>query len=301
MNKINVLILSKGYISTKIYNKLNKKYNLFRLSKSELDYTDGENLEFYIADNNIEFVINCYGYTGSPNVDTCELEKKQCYQRNVIDNLKILKALTILDIPFIHIDSGCVYSDEDAGVYFTENDPANFGFLNPTSSYYSKCKDLFQTLANELQYTQNGYIFRIRMPYDEYIYDQKNYLYKLLHYNKLVSYYNSLTNINVLIDIIDKTIGSNISFGIYNIVDSGVFNALYILSLLYENEIKNTNFKSIPEIEDNLYTVDSLLSEGIIKARRSNCILSNEKISKELDIKIPSSHLLIDHLIKEHI
>jgi dTDP-4-dehydrorhamnose reductase len=297
--KEKVLLLSKGYVSSKIKEELMKDSNieLINVSRNELDYTNQDTLINYIEEKNIRFVVNTYGYTGKPNVDACEYNQQECYNRNVKDNLTILRSCRISEVPFIHIDSGCVYSDESGQTVFKESTPANFGFVNPTSSFYSSTKDLFQTEAKKMQLHDYGYIFRIRMPYDECMDEKKNYLHKIKNYDMLVNYWNSLTNLRELAKVVRLTIEKKPEFGVYNIVDTDPQQAEEIIFWMgrYMN-YKHPMFDS----HKRFFTTDELLTKGIMKVRRSNCILDNTKIQKALDFEYPSSAVLIQNILKQN-
>lgn len=299
MSKEKVLLLSKGYVSSKIEEELEKHddIELFNISRSELNYWDKPLLMDYIIDNDITFVINCHGYTGKPNVDSCEDYKEECYDINVNKNINILSTLVEMKIPFIHIDSGCVYSDESGQTIFTENDPANFGWSNPTASYYSQTKDRFQSLIKELKFDNWGYIFKIRMPYDECLDDKKNYLHKIKNYDMLVNYWNSLTNLRELAKVVKLTIDKKPEFGFYNIVDTDPQQAE---ELIFWME-RYMNYKHPMFIKHKrFFTTDELITNKVMRVRRSNCILDNTKIQKALDFEYPSSSTLIKNIFKEN-
>lgn len=277
----NVLVLGKGYISSKIekYWSLDEAgYNLVRVSRSECDYL--VDLDKLIEKYKPVYVVNCYGFTGKPNVDSCEENKNECFQRNVKDANEILFNSVYGGSNFISISTGCVFNDE-SGRVFNEESEHNFGRLNPTSSRYSHCKSTFEfDFIKFNQYIKQlnlmkkpkMNLLRIRMPFDDEM-DDKNYINKIIKYDKLVNYQNSITYVPDLVKFIEIIVQGGVESGIYNVVNENPITAERVLEI----------YKDVTGIEkkvDRWYSTDDLLSMGLIKCRRSNCVLSTDKIKK---------------------
>lgn len=271
--KVKILLLSKGYISNKIKLYLtNPNFEIVQISNDDLNYIDENMLTSYLFHNKFDFIINCFGFTGRPNVDGCEKQKKKCYDYNVNKSLMFNK----FDIPVIHVSSGCLYNDEIGINSYTENDFHNFGWYNPTASHYSKCKSKFEIDWKEKKF-KDSYILRIRMPYDPCLDDLKNYIGKVLTYDKLVNYKNSITDIRELAKVIEYIILNRIDSGVYNVVNPIPIDACGLISLL--------NTLGYDKKCDKFYNIDDLLSLGLAKCRRSNCVLSTDKIEKYVTLK----------------
>jgi len=274
---MNVVILGRGYIGTKILPILSRVHNTNLISRQDIDYTSLCGLAQIKEQYNPDIIVNCYGYTGRPNVDSCEDNKIECRSRNVMDNLVIHKNSPT---PTITISSGCIYNnDTNEIVAYSEDDPHNFGKSNPTASYYSQCKSEFEERLKYGGYLNRDYLLRIRMPFDNNISEDKNYIGKILKYNKLVNYPNSLTYIPDLADCVNDIISLRPKPGIYNIVNPGAKTAQDIL-----NTCSSYIYKK------RFYSTDDLLSQNIMKCRRSNCVLSVDKITEALGRPIPSAH-----------
>lgn len=271
---MNILLLGTGYVSSKIQKYWNDdSLKLITASNKEFNYINGNNFINLQKETKCDFIINTYGYTGSPNVDSCETNKEECFKRNVLDNYKIL---SLSNVPNITISSGCIYNDDKNETQFTEEHPHNFGMNNPTSSYYSYCKSYFETiLINDDMFNKlnNNYLLRIRMPFDNDLNDNKNYIGKILKYDKLINYQNSLTHLKDLTDFIKIIINKKIPSGIYNVVNDGPINTDNIINLANFSGKYNKNVCKY-------YTVDDMLSMGLMKCRRSNCVLDNSKMKK---------------------
>lgn len=269
----NVLVLGQGYISSKIQKYWSIDYGLVRVSRSDDgNYINRDVFKKLIDQWKPEYVINTYGFTGRPNVDSCEDNKDECIQRNVIDTNAIVNNCRDFGVNLINVSTGCVYND-DRGRVFSEDDPHNFGYKNPTSSVYSYSKSTFELQNfNDIVGYDNFYNLRIRMPFDDKM-DDKNYINKIIKYDKLVNYPNSVTYMYDLVKFIEIIVSNDVEKGIYNVVNKNPITAEEVI------EIYNRYTHDKKEI-DRWYSVDDLLSAGLMKCRRSNCVLSTEKVEK---------------------
>ena len=255
-----ILILGKGFIGKQLCAYLNCKI----FSKKELDYTDSNIFKIYLNNFEPKFVINASGYTGYPNVDACELEKnkKLCYKLNVHIPRQLAVICHNKNIPFANISSGCIYN----GYNFTEESKPNH-----IKGYYCKTKyECEQYLIN-----YNCYQWRIRIPFCSQIHN-KNYLTKLLKYDRLINKYNSLTCIEDFCEFVYKFIKlkSVPEYGIYNVVNENYVNADYVIDLLKSVGLQNPNWIFVDEKDLDL------------KCKRSNCVLVTSKI-KKLGLGLP--------------
>jgi len=273
------LILGKGFVGSSLahyFRTNNIECKIF--SQSELNYTDSKVFQKYIEENNkdIKCVINCSGYTGVPNVDACETNKETCYNYNVLYPLQVARVCKALAVPLIHIGSGCIYSGYDKE--YTEEDTPNFGMFSDDSSYYSKCKHIFETFAQNYP----CYVLRIRIPFTGEL-SRKNYFTKLLNYDTLINELNSVTSLNDFNEFIVRFIAARPAHGIYNVVNPQPVKAEEVVWLLEKHRLKNLNWKFID------------LKDLNTKANRSNCVLSTDKIAK-LGLELPSTR---DSLVRD--
>lgn len=264
MTKKTPLLLGKGYVGSNISNyftKNNLEHTMY--SRSMLDYTNKDTLYKFLEENKekISYIVNCFGYTGRPNVDGCEANKKDCWLWNVFYPLNILDIANELKIPVVHIGSGCVYTGYEKA--FTEEDEPNFGLFSNDSSFYSKCKHEFELLAEDYCV----YVLRIRIPFNG---DNipKNYFTKLLKYDQLIDNVNSVTSLNDFCNFMFRFhfLLPDLNGGIYNVVNPEPIKTEQTVELLRKYNLNNPNWSFIKDTE--LKTV----------AKRSNCILSSKKI-----------------------
>ena len=266
------VILGKGFVGTHLsqHFKLNNiDHKIF--SQSELDYTDPNTFRDFLDtnDKDIKWVVSAFGYTGIPNVDACEDNKELCYAYNVLYPMQVVKLCNQYKIPVIHIGSGCIYSGYEKE--FTEEDTPNFGIYSNESSYYSKCKHVFETFAKEF----NCYVLRIRIPFTD-ILTRKNYFSKLLNYDTLINELNSVTSLNDFDEFVVRFISAKPKYGIYNVVNPEPVKAEEVVEILKDNKIVNSKWRFI-ELKD-LNT----------KANRSHCVLTTDKI-KDLGLQLPNT------------
>jgi dTDP-4-dehydrorhamnose reductase len=260
-NPTNVLILGAGYVGTELFSWVNKEKNNYWLySRKNLDYSDQSVLSKFLLNNKIEYVINCSGFTGRPNVDEGEIKKKECWELNVLLPLKISKICKALNINYIHISSGCIYSGYEKE--FTEEDAPNFG-LYDHSSFYSKSKHAFETLNDY------GCTIRVRMPFGDDLHE-RSFITKILKYDNLVNYKNSKTYLpdlcNFIEYIVDNSINAN-KIGVINFVNPEAKDTEFLVERMKVfNSYQNKNWKFVDIKDIN------------ITAPRSNCVLSIDKL-----------------------
>ena len=263
-----VLILGSGYVGNHFFNYMKNSYDVEQVNQRMVDYTFTEtypgsrDLRSYLIDKRFDVAVNCSGYTGKPNVDACEDDKATCWKYNVIAPPKTAEMLNRFNIPMIHVSSGCIYQKP---LDWDEATEPNFGLYNRDSSFYSMSKH-----AGELALEgMDGYILRIRMPFCG-TNQHKNILVKYLKYNDIISELNSLTSIPDLCRVIEKFCihRNNWSNGIYNVVNPGNITAEEILEIMKLNGLENPKWNIVK------------ISDLNLKAGRSNCTLSGQKLSK---------------------
>ena len=118
---MNILILGKGYIGNYLNDRLQKIASVDFESKKWFNYTNVNTLAKRLlykqsptgrpeAVSKYDYVINCSGFTGRPNVDQGEDEQELCYELNTFTPLRVSSACKLHDINYIHISSGCIYN-----------------------------------------------------------------------------------------------------------------------------------------------------------------------------------------------
>ena len=266
------IILGKnGYIAEAIIKELTlRDLPHVAWSRSDVDYTNLAELKYnlYILGDDLH-IINCAGYIGKPNVDACELAKADCIEGNVLLPLMLAQLCCEKKYEFTQISSGCIYGGYEK--HFTEKDAPNFDFQN--GSFYSGTKALAEKVV--LQNNPNSYVFRLRIPFDEYE-SPRNYLTKLLSYDTLLDAENSLSHRADFAKYVMELIEQKVPHGIYNVTNKGSVATRDVVQLIKKYNLSNKDFKFF----DNL---ESFGKETV--APRSNCVLDTTKIEQYIKIR----------------
>ena len=225
------------------------------------------------------FVINAAGYTGRPNVDACEANKRACLEGNVILADQIRHACETVGVPFGHVSSGCIYDGYQK--VFTEDDVPNFSFRQGHCSFYSGTKALAEEL---LAQAKDCYIWRLRVPFNE-VDNKRNYLTKLMTYPKLLSTANSLSQLDEFCKATLMCWQHDLPFGTYNIVNSDSIAAEEVVDLIKKYGLESAKSKSY-QFFDSLAQFNTT-----VQTPRSNCVLSSLKIQTLLGKQSPLSNV----------
>lgn len=229
-------------------------------------------------------VINAAGFTGKPNVDACEHQKRECTEGNVDLPTLISEICMRHDIPFCHVSSGCIYTGYEKD--FTEDDTPNFSFANNNCSFYSGTKADCEEL---LKSNPKAYIWRLRIPFNNE-HNPRNYLTKMLTYNKILNLPNSVSHREEFVTTCLKTLEQGIPYGIYNVTNPGSVDAKYVL----EAFSKRKEFADIASSKTFFKDEDEFMATVV--AKRSNCVLNVDKLSQH-GIRMRDVHDAIDEAI----
>ncbi len=213
-------------------------------------------------------VVNCAGKTGRPNVDWCEDHKQETVRANVTGPLILAEECLKRSIHLTHVSSGCIYSGDNGGKGFAEEDPPNFA-----GSFYSRTKTWSDQILSEFPVL----VLRIRMPFDGTA-SERSLITKLRRYTRVLETQNSLTHLPDFLHAAGTLIGRGAT-GIYNVVNPGAASPYEVMELYRE-------------IVDPAHTFEKLELERlgeVVKAGRSNCLLSCAKLERE-GIVLPDVH-----------
>jgi len=276
------IVLGKtGYIAEAFIAELtNKGLDYIALSRRDVDYADYKTFSEYLDLNWSNFsknstIINCAGYTGKPNVDACEANKDQAILGNVVLPLMLSGLCRARGLVFVQISSGCIYNGYDK--YFSEEDEPNFTFN--TGSFYSGTKELAERVIKD---NSLCYIFRLRIPFDHKP-SARNYINKLLSYDKLIDMTNSLSHRGDFVKYCIDLMVDRAPFGIYNVTNKGGITTREVVDLIKYH--LRDNYVPVIAHKEFKFFEDYEAFEGVIKAPRSNCILDTSKIEKYIPIR----------------
>jgi len=238
------------------------------LSRSQVDYTNPQQLRDYLKSENVTFLINAAGYTGKPNVDACEIHKTECLEGNATFPGHLREICEERKLPWGHVSSGCIYTGKNPdGSGFSETDPPNFSFRQNNCSWYSGTKALGEEI---LEGAENCYIWRLRIPFDNRD-NPRNYLTKLLRYERLLDAENSVSQLHEFVSVSYQTWARKLEPGIYNITNPGSITTTKVTQWIAESGIAPGQTFQFFENEEAFLKIAA-------KTPRSNCVLDTKKI-----------------------
>ncbi len=260
-----VLIYGNGWIGNKFLNYMNDSNIECKMSMNRV-------IKSFIITDILEYkptnILCCIGRTHDNTVSNIDaLENPGMLKININDNLYAPILLAQIckkyNIHMTYIGTGCIYSYDDVIDKFykyTEDDEPNF-----FGSQYSIVKGFTDKLMRNFDNVLNC---RIRMPIS-YDISNRNFIIKIINYNKICNKINSMTVLEDFIPIITDMMKKKITSS-YNIVNKGYIDHNTILQ--YYKEKKDNNLKWENITDEELYK--------LLKAKRSNNILSTKKIKK---------------------
>ncbi len=254
-----------GQVYARLFTRQGISFCFFR--RGDLDYTQPSVLLEFLQTRQPEFLINAAGYTGKPTVDACEDHKEECLWANAILPGLIAEACDAAGVPWAHISSGCIYSGiRPDGSGFSEEDAPNFTFKSGRCSYYSGTKALGEAA---LAGYPNVYIWRLRIPFDN-IDHSRNYLSKLMRYNRLLDATNSISELQEFAAATLSCWEHRLPFGTYNVTNPGRVSTREVVELIKRSGVCSKEF-SFFENEDEFM-------RSTAKTPRSNCVLDSSKL-----------------------
>lgn len=198
-----ILVVGRGWVGNKVVSNLNQKHhNVTAVShKSCIDV---------LAKEKFDWVINCAGMTGVPNVDACESHKLATYEANALFPISLYHECEKRNIRFGHVSSGCIYE----GTIASADTPPNY-----FGSTYSVSKGISDTYLKD-----KAQVYRIRMPFTG-VNESKNYLVKVRNYARTAKLieggHNSLTDLDEAAQVISNLVTQYQPNGAYNLVNAG--------------------------------------------------------------------------------
>ena len=236
---MNILVVGRGWVGRKMFDQLVKSDHVVTLCPHD------KVEDLLLNHHTFDWVVNCAGVTGSPNVDACEKNKAETMEANAIFPLRLYEICHGEGIKFAHFSSGCIYEGEIRDEYA---DPNFFG------STYSVSKGVSDLLLKD-----KCLIFRVRLPFDGSN-SPKNLLQKLYNYSKsgkLVE--GGLNSISDIDEAVEHAIG---------LIER---DACFTYNLVNWDPISTHEIAEMMNLKCDWYTPDEF--KNVTKAKRSNCII----------------------------
>jgi dTDP-4-dehydrorhamnose reductase len=271
-----IMTAGAGFVSDHLpYPKIKDRFDL---SSKQIDAI----LDSYAPD----VIVNCIGKTGRPNVDWCELHKEETAAANIALPILLAEACAKKSIHLIHIGSGCIYFGQSPHAHkffdvedeqYLDSEPGwkEDDFANP-KSFYSKTKYACDLAIGAMK---NVAVLRIRMPISTQN-NPRNLINKLKGYQQVIDIPNSMTFMNDLTHCIDWAAKTS-QTGIFHVANPQPLTAAQIMRE-YKKYVPDHKFIVINEEQLDQLTV----------AKRSNCILNTDKLTKAGFYMSPSEKAL---------
>jgi dTDP-4-dehydrorhamnose reductase len=254
-----------GYVGTALREHCdNQGVSYVALGRSHTATSDS--LHKALVECKADYLINCAGYTGKPNVDACELHKAECLEGNGVLPGVIRQACERIGIPWGHVSSGCIFTGRRSdGAAFREEDPPNFSFRQNNCSFYSGCKALGEEV---LEGAEKCYIWRLRIPFENTA-NPRNYLQKVMSYERLLDAENSLSYLHEFVGACVDSFRLSIPFGIYNLTNPGNVTTREVVELIQQTGVCSKKFVFFED--------ESQFMKIAAKTPRSNCVVDSSK------------------------
>ncbi|KXZ54160.1 hypothetical protein GPECTOR_5g258 [Gonium pectorale] len=277
------LIFGKsGWIGGLLQEELKKQGATYHLADARLE--DRAAVIAEIEKYKPTHVLNAAGVTGRPNVDWCETHKQETIRANLIGCLTLADVCAQRDLHMTYYGTGCIFHyDEDfpvdSGKGFKESDKPNF-----TGSYYSYTKAIVESLLKEYP---NVLTLRVRMPIVPDLTYPRNFITKIIKYDKVINIPNSMTVLPELLPMSIEMAKRKLT-GIMNFTNPGAISHNEILQL-YKDYID-------PEFTWSNFTVEE--QAKVIVAPRSNNLLDTDRIKGEFPELLGIKESLIKYVFE---
>lgn len=235
----------RGWIGGMIVKELESKKETVLVSRARVD--DEVDLEQEIVAHDPDRIVCCVGRTHGPGYSTIDyLEQKDKLTDNIRDNLYGPIILAILcekhNVHLTYLGTGCIFNDVFTKHRYHENDKPDF-----FGSRYSIVKGFTDRLLH--QYGSTVLNARIRMPIVGY-HHQRNFITKIVRYEKICSIQNSMTVLPDLIPVLID-LASTRKTGTINLTNPGTIEHNEILGMYKKHVDPSLTWKNFSAEEQN--------------------------------------------------
>lgn len=282
-----LLLGGSGYIGSEFRRILSERgISFVSASRKTVDYTTTDGLNRLIADHRPRFLINAAGFTGKPNVDACEINKAECLAGNAVFPGLVRNVCDCHQVPWGQVSSGCIYTGtKPDGSGFREIDPPNFTFRQDNCSFYSGSKALGEEI---LQDAENCFVWRLRVPFSN-VDSPRNYISKILNYNRLLNVRNSLSQLCDFVSGCLKCIEKDLEPGVYNMTNAGSVTTKEVVEIVKRNGLATKEF--------HFFNSEEEFMKLAAKTPRSSCVLDCSK-AIAAGIELPPVHEALDEVMR---
>jgi dTDP-4-dehydrorhamnose reductase len=273
------LIGNKGMLGNDVEKLLKERGLVYRASDKEVDITDYKALEKFGKDKEIQWVINCSGYT---KVDKAEEEIDDAFRINK-DGVKNIALFSVKrKIRLIHISTDYVFDGRQEGgaVVYREDDKTKPINIYGNSKLAGEGE--IKKILNEYFIIRTAWLYGLQG--NNFVYTMLR-LFKEIDMVKVVEdQWGSPTYTADLAEAILKILEENsVSYGIYHFTNEGMTNWYEFARTIYKKA------KRLGLIEDNKKVeIKPIKTKDYPTAARRPrySVLSKEKIKKEYGLNI---------------
>ena len=264
-----VVFGSKGQLGRefcRVFEKDNINFEGYDLP--EIDISDNIIIDKLISNSRPNVIINCASFN---DVGRAETDYNSAYKTNVLGVSNLAVCCKLHNIKFVHYSTDYVFDGNKKELYTEDDVP------NPLNNYGKSKLECEQFVVNNLS---NYLLFRLSWLYGD---GKQNFMYKILN---LIKNRDSIsvsddefsipTSTRLAAEITILALKNNLT-GLFHLVNTGAASRYEWIKELFE--IKNINK---PLIKAKMNDFNSPVKRPQFSA------LSNEKISKALNIAIPS-------------
>jgi dTDP-4-dehydrorhamnose reductase len=272
------LIGNKGMLGSDIEKLLKKSGIVYCASDREVDIIDYKALDKFVKDKNINWMINCAGYT---RVDKAEEEKGESFRlnRDGVRNLALFSKKG--KIKLIHISTDYVFDGRKKGTAgYSEDDKTN------PINIYGKSKLAGEKEIEEI--SEEYFIIRTAWLYGK---QGNNFVYTMLRLFKesdlvkvVEDQWGSPTYTVDLAEVILKIVENNFKkYGIYHFTNEGMTSWYEFARTIYKKAKRLGLIKDNKKVEIQPIKTEDYPTKAL---RPRYSVLSKEKIKNEFDLQI---------------
>lgn len=201
----------------------------------------------------------------------------------MIGCLNLADVTNAAGIHMTYYGTGCIFHYDEShpigGPGFSESDAPNF-----TGSYYSHTKAIVEDLLRQFP---NVLVLRVRMPIVADLLYPRNFITKIIKYEKVINIPNSMTVLPELLPLSLEMARRGLT-GIMNFTNPGAISHNEVLQL-YKDYVD-------PEFAWSNFTVEE--QAKVIVAPRSNNLLTTDRIQQEFPEVLSIKESLVKYVFE---
>ncbi len=279
-----------GQSFCQLFKKNNINYTA--LSKKNCDVTNNKDIKSVLATNDYDFIINASAYT---NVCEAEINPHIAYEVNNFAVKNIASLLANSSSLFVHFSTDYVFDGKKKSPY-TEEDSTN-----PINEYgKSKLNGEINLKKSNINY----FIFRTSWVYDNKGINFPNKIVNLAKKGKSIEVIDDQFGVPNHVDFISlSTLACLKKYYKYSTIEKNKSHSIYNLSCNDQTtwfDFAKYILDGIHKISEHQYDIKAVKSDHFKSnvKRPQYTVLSNNKITEQFDIEIPSWHYYADKYIE---